>query len=262
MIVCRPMMRLPPALLLWASLILATVLPARASEVVYASSSEHRYLETFSRSMFELEQDLTGWWSRNFAAEAQTPTALGISLPWWVGHGVHNVVTNALNEPLTLVSSVAAGDVLNAVNAAQRLLINTSLGLGGLIDVAEMVGLKENHYDLGLALCVHGVPSGPYLFLPFIGPRTLRDGVMDYVVAYTLYVYVASILTGPSPPILLFVAAKNGLWLAEMATMKQLDVETADAILPSDPEDFDTIRESYLRRRNYRCQNLRNQVYN
>lgn len=230
--------------------------PGLAAEFSYAAA-EGRAFGGFNKSMFDLERDMTAWWGRHFGGSGD-----GIALPWWVGVGINNFVTNLINEPLTLLSSLIALDWLNAMNSGQRLFLNSTLGLGGFLDVASMAGLPEKHLDLGLSLCAHGFPGGPYVFLPFIGPRTLRDAVMDYVVAYTLYVYIASLLTGPSPPIILFVLAKNGLWIAEMATIKQMDVETADLLVaPADPNDFEEVRETYLRRRSYRCQTLRSEIY-
>jgi len=234
----------------WA---LAASAPGRAAEVSYAAF-EGRAFDSFNRSMFDVEREITAWWDRNISVSGTVA-----DVPWWLGVGINNFVTNLINEPLTLVSSLVAFDFLNALNSSQRLFINTVFGLGGVVDVASMAGLPEKHLDLGLSLCAHGLPGGPYVFIPFIGPRTLRDAVMDYVVAYTLYVYVASLLTGPSPPILLFVAAKNALWIAEVATIKQMDMEAAAA--PTETEAFEDVRENYLRGRNYRCQMLRHEIY-
>jgi phospholipid-binding lipoprotein MlaA len=59
-----------------------------------------------------------------------------------------------------------------------RFGINTTLGVGGLFDVANnWFGLKENRDDFGLTLGHYGVPTGPYLVLPFFGPSTVRDTV-------------------------------------------------------------------------------------
>ena len=80
-----------------------------------------------------------------------------------------------LNEPLTLASSLAAGEPQLAWNAAARFGINTTLGLGGLRDPAAGLGYPPQPLTPGDALCRWGVPSGPYLVLPLLGPSTLRD---------------------------------------------------------------------------------------
>ncbi len=246
------------SLLLVAGLLVAGLLvagmPGRAgaAEISYRAASTSQYLESFSRSMFGVQQDLDAWWARTFGADSGG--GADISIPWWVGQAVNNFVTNLVNEPLTLISALIAGDMAVAAAASQRLAINTVIGLGGFVDLGAQLGLPRQHMDLGLALCAHGVPGGPYVFIPVIGPRTVRDLIMDYVVAYTLYVYIASLLTGPSPPIILFVLAKNALWLAELITIKQMDVEAAATV---DPNDYDGVRQSYLRRRHQRCQEVR-----
>jgi phospholipid-binding lipoprotein MlaA len=58
---------------------------------------------------------------------------------------------------------------------ASRFLINTTVGIGGIIDVAEQLDLSKHHEDFGQTLAVWNVPSGPYLVLPFYGPSSPRD---------------------------------------------------------------------------------------
>jgi|GEM_PF-2007381 len=204
-------------------------------------------LEGFNQSMFELERALVDQWQ---SLRGHSPS---VALPEYLSTGLNNALTNLVNEPLTLTGNLIAGDFHSAFVSLQRLVINTTVGLGGFLDIASALGLQAPHVDMGLALCVHGVASGPYVFLPFIGPRTMRDFIMDYVVAYTLYVYIASLITGPSPPILLFIAAKNALWAAQLATMKQMDRSAAAAKVD---EGYQSVREEYLRQRDYRCRAL------
>jgi len=61
------------------------------------------------------------------------------------------------------------------VTALGRLLVNSTLGIFGLFDVASEMGLEEGDEDFGQTLAVWGVPGGPYLFLPLLGPRDTRD---------------------------------------------------------------------------------------
>ncbi|RAI57234.1 MlaA family lipoprotein [Roseicella frigidaeris] len=91
-----------------------------------------------------------------------------------VRRGIAQAFAN-LNEPLTLASSLAAGEPRLAWNAAARFSINTTLGLGGLRDRAAGLGYPRQPLTPGDALCRWGVPSGPYLVLPLLGPSTLRD---------------------------------------------------------------------------------------
>jgi phospholipid-binding lipoprotein MlaA len=88
--------------------------------------------------------------------------------------GLSNALAN-LGEPVSALSSVAAGDLARAANAALRFGINTTLGLGGVHDAAATLGFPRQPFAPADAACSWGVPSGPYLVLPVLGPSTLRD---------------------------------------------------------------------------------------
>jgi phospholipid-binding lipoprotein MlaA len=88
--------------------------------------------------------------------------------------GLANVVAN-LAEPVSAASGLIAGDLDLAWNAAARFGINATLGLGGVRDPATAMGYVRRPAGLADALCAWGVPSGPYLVLPLIGPSTIRD---------------------------------------------------------------------------------------
>ena len=89
---------------------------------------------------------------------------------------VHNFVLN-LQEPITFGNSVLQGDPQNSFVSLWRFLLNSTVGVGGLFDVASDLGLIERRTDFGQTLALYGVESGPYLFLPIIGPSTGRDGL-------------------------------------------------------------------------------------
>ena len=88
--------------------------------------------------------------------------------------GVGNVL-GTLAEPVTAVSALAAWDLDAAGNAAARFSINATLGWGGVRDRAAEWGWAPRPVTPGDALCRWGVPAGPYLVLPLLGPATLRD---------------------------------------------------------------------------------------
>jgi phospholipid-binding lipoprotein MlaA len=94
--------------------------------------------------------------------------------PPGVREGVANAFAN-LGEPITAISAIAAGDLPRAANAALRFGINTTLGLGGVSDAAAPLGFPRRPMATADAVCSWGVPSGPYLVLPLLGPSTLRD---------------------------------------------------------------------------------------
>jgi phospholipid-binding lipoprotein MlaA len=88
--------------------------------------------------------------------------------------GVHNVLSN-LNSPVILANDVLQGDGDKAVNTFGRIVINSTVGIGGLIDVAAKIGIPYHDNDFGITLGKAGAAEGSYLVLPFIGPQPPRD---------------------------------------------------------------------------------------
>ncbi|QKT02906.1 VacJ family lipoprotein [Ectothiorhodospiraceae bacterium 2226] len=73
-----------------------------------------------------------------------------------------------------------------ATNDFVRIMVNSTFGLFGLIDIASEMGIEKNNEDFGQTLGYWGVPPGPYLMLPVLGPSTVRDGIGVGVDAWTL----------------------------------------------------------------------------
>lgn len=88
--------------------------------------------------------------------------------------GVSNFVEN-MQMPGTFVNSVLQGDVDNSFASFWSFVVNTSLGVGGVLDIANEAGLKVKNKDVGQTLGKYGVGNGPYLILPFMGPSNTRD---------------------------------------------------------------------------------------
>ena len=116
---------------------------------------------------------------------ALKPVAKGYKkiTPRWMRVGIGNLLGN-LEYPATAVNQFLQGKPKMGLRDTGRFLLNSTLGLAGLFDVATSVGLEANDEDLGQTLAVWGVGSGPYLTLPFFGPSTLRDAptrIADFV---------------------------------------------------------------------------------
>jgi phospholipid-binding lipoprotein MlaA len=94
--------------------------------------------------------------------------------PHWLRIGIGNFLGN-LEYPATAANQFLQGKPKMGLRDTGRFLLNTTLGIGGIFDVATAVGLEANDEDLGQTLAVWGVGSGPYLNLPFFGPSTVRD---------------------------------------------------------------------------------------
>lgn len=98
------------------------------------------------------------------------------NMPRPIQTGVGNFFNN-LRYPSYLVSDVIQGKFSQAVDHTGRFLINSTLGVVGVMDVATDMGLPDHEEDFALALAYHGVPAGPYLVLPLLGPSNVRDGI-------------------------------------------------------------------------------------
>jgi len=91
--------------------------------------------------------------------------------PIWIG--VRNVVVN-LREPLVFANDLAQGRECAAGASLRRFMVNSTLGVGGLFDVAQSYGIDAHDNDFGRTLAVYGIPEGPYMMLPIMGPSDLR----------------------------------------------------------------------------------------
>lgn len=82
--------------------------------------------------------------------------------------------------------------LLQGTSDLARFVVNSTVGIAGIFDVATHIGLEKHHEDFGQTLGVWGAPEGPYLVLPFFGPSTLRDGSSKLLVDWRtdpLYYY-------------------------------------------------------------------------
>ncbi|PZQ83713.1 MAG: hypothetical protein DI549_07605 [Ancylobacter novellus] len=113
-----------------------------------------------------------------FVAVVAAPVigAYRATVPESVQTGVDNVFTN-LREPLTALSSGLQGDFSNLGVSIGRFAINSTAGIGGVFDVATRMGWVSRPEDLGTTMCSYGVPPGPFVVLPFVGPSTTREAV-------------------------------------------------------------------------------------
>jgi phospholipid-binding lipoprotein MlaA len=95
-------------------------------------------------------------------------------LPEPVRTGIHNVLDN-MGSPVRETNDALEGKPRRAGDSAMRFLINTTLGVGGIFDVAKKLGYPNHDSDFALTLANWDVPEGPFLFLPILGPSSPRD---------------------------------------------------------------------------------------
>ena len=125
------------------------------------------------------------WFNDQLDIHLLEPVAQGYHdyVPRPIRTGVNNFFLN-LRYPSYLVSDIIQGKFEQVLDHTGRFLINSTVGIGGLIDFAKDWGLPDHEEDFGLALAYHNVPAGPYLVVPLIGPSNVRDGVGRIVDAF------------------------------------------------------------------------------
>lgn len=160
-------------------------------------------------------------------------------LPGFVRKGINNAFNN-----LDMAPSVA-NDLLQAegkwaIKDTWRFFINSTLGVGGLFDVADKMGLPAHYNDLGLTFAKWGDKKSPYLEIPLLGPSTIRDGMgmLFQFALWTPYVYINEDAVAYS-----------------LAGLRYIDLRTqlldSERIMDEALDQYSFIRDAYLQHRNY-----------
>ena len=177
------------------------------------------------------------------------PIAIGYRwvFPNFMRGAIRNVLEN-LGEPVNFANAIMQGQLGRAGTAAGRLVVNSTVGVAGLIDVAEAIGLESIDEDFGQTLAVWGGGEVAYLVLPVLGPSSVRDGLgrgVDFFI---------------SP--LNYALDNAGLeWVGwTMAAVNRIDqrsrhIEDLDEIERASVDFYATIRSLYRQRREDLIQN-------
>jgi phospholipid-binding lipoprotein MlaA len=159
------------------------------------------------------------------------------AIPQFMRTGVSNFFSN-LNDVIVALNSLLQGKLTQAGSDVARLIVNTTVGVLGLIDVATEVGLEKNNEDFGQTLGYWGIGDGPYLVLPLLGPSSARDAVG----------WVGDIYAWP-PTYIKSEGTRNIVIGVRFVTLRA-DLLEASRILETaalDPYEF--VRDAYLQRR-------------
>ena len=197
--------------------------------------------EPFNRSVFEFNEGLDTYILKPVVA------AYRFILPEIVREGIYNFFSN-YSDIYTALQNLLQGKPDYAFNDLMRVAVNTLFGFGGLLDVATPGGLEKHKEDWGQTFGVWGVPSGPYVVLPFFGPSTVRDTFgtaadleTDYLFKYVPDVGLRNSITG-----LRVVNARNTYY------------EAGDLLDGAALDKYSFIRDAYLQRREYQINEGRN----
>lgn len=164
-----------------------------------------------------------------------------------IREAVSNFFTN-VSEPVTFFSSILQGDFEGAMTAFWRFTLNSTFGFAGLHDFAGIYGnLPHRGEDFGQALASWGVPSGPYLVLPILGPSNLRDMFGSYADSYGN---------------LLVDGFKDweiiGFRFSEGVTKREKAIELVEELYDTSFDPYASLRSLYIQNRNAQILNNHN----
>jgi phospholipid-binding lipoprotein MlaA len=159
--------------------------------------------------------------------------------PAWFRGAVGRFFAN-LEEPLTMANQLMQGKPLLFLQDTGRFITNSTLGVGGLFDVADRMNMPAHDEDFGQTLAVWGVPSGPYFVLPFFGPSTVRDApsrIPEFLVGDLGYLGASK-------------AVQWGALGLEIIDTRASLLAT-DATLDSAYDRYGVMRDAWIQRREY-----------
>lgn len=204
---------------------------------VFAEDANNDPYENYNRHAFILNQKLDTVIFRPVA------TVYSTVLPWPITTGISNFFSNLEQIP-TVINDLLQADFRNATAQTCRFLINSTVGIGGFIDVASRLNLPQHPQDFGLTLAKWGYQSSAYFIVPILGPRTVRDAIswpINYGI-FTVYPYIYDTSWRTALTFGNFINTRTQL----------LDFDQTIRQASFDPYIFQ--RNAYLQRRNYLIQ--------
>lgn len=160
-------------------------------------------------------------------------------IPQPVRTGVSNVFNN-IEDLFSAVNGLLQGKLDKAGNDLGRVMTNSLFGVGGLFDLASMIGIERGNEDFGQTFGVWGLPQGPYLFVPLFGPTTVRDGS-------GVLVRIAVGPVGFVPD----VAVRNSLYGLGYVDLRSQALGAGELVDTAALDRYLFIRNAYLQRRRY-----------
>jgi len=203
-----------------------------AGDETAAAAKNPDPIEGFNRGVYKFNDA--------FDRHALRPVAVAYRdhTPAWLQKGVGNFFTN-LFYPTTIVNQLLQGKFKEGGQDVARFVINTTLGWGGIFDVASGAKLPVHDEDSGQTLGRWGVPPGPYLMLPFLGPATLRDAPARVADDFT-------------QPFRWYDAGNERYFsLAVYLVDKRAGLLQLDRLVNEAYDPYTFVRDAYLQRRQY-----------
>jgi len=199
----------------------------------FAANPDDPY-EPFNRVMFRFNDTLDRFVLKPIA------TLYNKITPKPLAAGLTNFYNNVDTIP-TIINDILQGNFKQTTNDVWRFAINTTVGVGGLFDVASRVGLDPNLEDFGLTLAHWGYRKSNYLVLPFIGPSTVRDGIAMPVNYYFM-----------TPYPLIYPQRARYAWYAGGVLVRRADLLRYEGFMQQVAIDkYVFMRDAYMQHRNF-----------
>ena len=169
-------------------------------------------------------------------------------LPSPVQSGISNFLSN-LRAPLVVVNQILQGQGSNAAQSTGRFLVNSTIGVFGLIDVADKMGLEEKEEDFGQTLATWGIGDGFYIVLPLFGPSNLRDTT-------------GMVMTMMTDPINAYAVSEGEAWIVPMRTaanavdQRSKIIDEVNALRDNSLDYYAAVRSSYYQNRKAAINNV------
>lgn len=212
-----------------ATLLAQTTIREAPSDVI---EEEYDPWEPFNERMFEFNRRLDRY--------VLKPVATGYNyvVPDRVQVMIANAFDNISFVP-RMMNSLFQGKFDGAVREFGRFVFNSTVGIGGLFDVAKLEGIEKSREDFGQTLGFYGSPPGPYLILPFLEPLTVRDGIGKGVDG----------LMDPLSYFVPFFPARLAMKVEEIVNDRSLNLELFQGFEESVVDMYSAVRHAYLKRR-------------
>jgi phospholipid-binding lipoprotein MlaA len=215
------------------------------SSVEWVDDDDSDPFESFNRVMFDFNYNYLDKYLLK-------PLATGYHdyLPNGVQQGIYNFTLN-LDEPITVWNNVLQGKLGWAANSVGRFVVNTTIGVLGIFDVAEVFGMPRRLENLADTLGYWGVPDGPYFMLPVLGPSVARELGNTIFEFYVVPNYLPEVSKLYFP-----YNYMNGWQIAGVWALKSLHVRSTllsqDEFLEKSLDPYVFVREAYLQHVEYR----------
>jgi len=222
---------------------------AKADEA--GAGEEYDPWEPFNTKIFEFNRQVDRW--------VLKPVAQGYNfvVPNAVQIGISNLFYN-IRFPSRLINNLAQGKWTGARTEVGRFLLNSSFGLGGLVDVAKYLNVTTPEEDTGQTLGYYGVKPGPYLVLPFLPPFTVRDfaGYMGDIALNPINWLVFPLIEIEGVPSLVAhhnrttsTIAQLGGRVGEIVNDRSLNLEKFQGVEEATLDLYTAVRNAYLQKR-------------